>query len=286
MSESPYVYDVTEAEFAEKVIEKSHEVPVLADFWADWCGPCRMLAPILHKLAEEYGGKLIVAKINSDAEQSLAARYGIRSLPTVKLFKNGQVVDEFMGVQPESQIRALLDRHIPRESDAMREEALAAWRAGDADAAIALLRKAMKEDPGNERLLPDLVQILLAKGEAEEAQALLQDLPANRAEDADIKRLKALAYFAAIASNAPDVATLKQRLESDPEDLQAKEQLAARWILDGQYEAGMDLLLEIMRKDRKYGDDAGRKGLLAAFELLGDDPRVTPYRRQMFNLLH
>ncbi len=286
MSESPYVYDVTEAEFTEKVIGKSNEVPVLADFWADWCGPCRMLAPILHKLADEYAGKLIVAKINSDAEQALAARYGIRSLPTVKLFKNGQVVDEFMGVQPESQIRALLDRHIPRESDALREEALAAWRSGNADAALALLRKAMKEDPGNERLLPDLVQILLAKGEVEEAQALLQNLPANRAEDADIKRLKALAHFAAIARDAPDVATLKQRLETDPEDLQAKEQLAARWILDGQYEAGMDLLLEIMRKDRKYGDDAGRKGLLAAFELLGDDPRIVPYRRQMFNLLH
>ncbi|APZ42383.1 thioredoxin [Acidihalobacter ferrooxydans] len=286
MSDSPYLYDVTQADFAERVLARSQDVPVLVDFWADWCGPCRMLAPVLHKLAEDYGGKLIVAKVNSDAEQALAAQYGIRSLPTVKLFRNGAVVDEFMGVQPESQIRALLDRHIPRESDAVRETALATWRAGDAAKAEALLRQALEDDPGNDKIAPDLAQVLLASGKADEAEQVLRGLPANRIEDADIKRLLASVHFARLVANAPDADALKARLDTAPDDLEALELLAARWILEGHYEAGMDALLQIMRKSRKYNDDAGRRGLLAAFELLGNDDRVTPYRRQMFNLLH
>lgn len=286
MSESAYLYDVTQADFAERVLARSHEVPVLVDFWADWCGPCRMLAPVLHKLAEDYGGKLIVAKVNSDAEQALAAQYAVRSLPTVKLFRDGAVVDEFMGAQPESVIRELLERHVPRESDAVRENALAVWRSGDAAAAAAMLREAAEQDPGNAKIVPDLARVLLAQGEADEAEQLLRGLPANRAEDADVKRLLASAHFARLVKDAPASDALKARVDAQPDDLAARERLAARWILEGSYEAGMDALLQIMRKNRKYNDDAGRRGLLAAFELLGNDERVTPYRRQMFNLLH
>jgi putative thioredoxin len=286
MSESPYLYDVTQADFAERVLARSHEVPVLVDFWADWCGPCKMLAPVLHKLAEDFGGQLIVAKVNSDVEQALATQYGIRSLPTVKLFRNGAVVDEFMGVQPESAIRAILERHVPRESDNVREQALEIWRSGDAAAAVSMLQEAAEKDPENTKIVPDLARVLLAQGEADEAERLLRGLPANRAEDADVKRLLASVHFSRLVKDAPPIETLKERVDADAKDFGALEQLAAHWILEGNYEAGMDTLLQIMRGNRKYNDDAGRRGLLAAFELLGNDERVTPYRRQMFNLLH
>ena len=286
MSESPYLYDVTQADFAERVLARSHEVPVLVDFWADWCGPCKMLAPVLHKLAEDFGGQLIVAKVNSDAEQALATQYGIRSLPTVKLFRDGAVVDEFMGVQPESAIRAILERHVPRDSDSVREQAMEIWRSGDAATAAAMLKEAAEKDPENTKVVPDLARVLLAQGEADEAERLLRGLPANRAEDADVKQLLASAYFSRLLKGASEVVALKERMDADAKDFAALEQLAAHWILEGNYEAGMDALLQIMRGDRKYNDDAGRRGLLAAFELLGDDERVTPYRRQMFNLLH
>ncbi|MEJ2631270.1 MAG: thioredoxin [Acidihalobacter sp.] len=286
MSETPYLYDVTQADFEQLVLARSHEVPVLVDFWADWCGPCRMLAPVLHKLAEDFGGQLIVAKVNSDAEQALSQQYGIRSLPTVKLFRNGAVVDEFMGVQPESAIRAILERHVPRESDNGREQALEIWRSGDAATAAVMLKEVAEQDPDNTQIVPDLARVLLAQGEADEAERLLRSLPANRAEDADIKRLLASAHFSRLIKDAPAADALKERVDADPKDFAALEQLAARWILESNYEAGMDALLQIMRGDRKYNDDAGRRGLLAAFELLGDDERVTPYRRQMFNLLH
>jgi putative thioredoxin len=286
MSETPYLYDVTQADFEQRVLARSHEVPVLVDFWADWCGPCRMLAPVLHKLAEDFGGQLIVAKVNSDAEQALSQQYGIRSLPTVKLFRNGAVVDEFMGVQPESAIRAILERHVPRESDNVREQTLEIWRSGDAATAAVMLKEVAEQDPDNTQIVPDLARVLLAQGEADEAERLLRSLPANRAEDADIKRLLASAHFSHLIKDAPAADALKERVDADPKDFAALEQLAARWILESNYEAGMDALLQIMRGDRKYNDDAGRRGLLAAFELLGDDERVTPYRRQMFNLLH
>lgn len=286
MSDTPYLYDVTQADFADRVLARSHEVPVLVDFWADWCGPCRMLAPVLHKLAEEFDGKLVIAKVNSDAEQTLATQYGIRSLPTVKLFRDGVVVDEFMGVQPESAILQMLERHVPRASDTVRKAAMEKWRSGDSATAAEMLREAAEKDPDNTKITPDLARVLLALGEAEEAEKLLRGLPANRAEDPDVKRLFASVYFAHLVKGAPSAAELQQRLDASPDDLESRERLAARWMLDGNYEAGMDGLLQIMRKDRKFNDDAGRRGLLAAFELLGEDERSTPYRRQMFNLMH
>ncbi|OBS10431.1 thioredoxin [Acidihalobacter prosperus] len=286
MSDSPYVFDVTAADFAERVLQRSQQVPVLVDFWADWCGPCRMLAPVLDGIANSYGGKLLVAKVNSDAEQALASQYGIRSLPTVKLFVGGAVVDEFMGVQPESVIRELLERHVPRESDGLRAQARAEAEAGHADAALALLRRAREDDPDNHRIDLDLAELLIAQGQAAEAEQLLRALPAKYAEDETVKRLLATSQLAAQQADAPPLDELREHVAAQPDDLAAREQLAAACILAGEYEAGMDAYLEIMRRSRSYNDDAGRRGLLAAFELLSGDDRVTPYRRKMFNLMH
>lgn len=286
MSDSPYVFDVTAADFAERVLQRSQQVPVLVDFWADWCGPCRMLAPVLDNLANAYGGKLLIAKVNSDVEQALANQYGVRSLPTVKLFVDGAVVDEFMGVQPESAIRELLERHIPRESDALREQARTQADAGDVDAALVLLRRAREDDPDNHRVDLDLADLLIRQGQTAEAEQQLRALPAKYAEDADVKRLLATCQLAAQQADAPPLDELRARVTAQPDDLDTREQLAAACILAGEYEAGMDEYLDIMRRDRQHNDEAGRRGLLAAFELLGNDERVTPYRRKMFNLMH
>src|SRR4030065_277949 len=176
MSPSPHIADVNQQTFESLVLAKSREIPVLADFWAAWCGPCKQLMPVLAKLADEYDGKFFLAKINSDTEQPLAARYGVKSLPTVKLFRNGQVVEEFMGAQPEKAIRALLDRHIPRASDTLVDNALQVLRAGQPDQALAILQQAVKTDPGNDRAKLELARLHAQLGHAAEAETKLAAL--------------------------------------------------------------------------------------------------------------
>ncbi len=146
MNDFPFIFSVTQEDFAQRVLENSRRVPVMVDFWADWCGPCHMLMPILTKLTQEYQGQFLLAKVNSDEQQALASQYGVRSLPTVKLFKSGDVVDEFMGVQQESTIRQLLERHIERESDKIRLQAEQALEANDTEKAHLLLQQATALD--------------------------------------------------------------------------------------------------------------------------------------------
>lgn len=286
MSDSPYIHDVTQETFADQVLQASKGVPVLVDFWADWCAPCHMLTPILSKLADEYQGQFIVCKVNSDEQQALAAQYGIRSLPTVKLFKNGQIVDEFMGVQPESAIRALLEQHIERESDKVRKVAAQALRAGDTPQALQLLQQAAAMDPGNARVKIDLARVLMLAGESERAEIILDDLKGDEREQPEVKALKAQLGFARIAAEEPDTAGLAQRVASEPENLTARYRLAAHRIVMGDFEGAMELLLEIMKRDRKFEHDAGRKGLLAVFDILGSGELVNRYRSKMFNYLH
>ena len=177
MAETPHIVTVTEENFAFAVLEQSAEVPVLVDFWADWCAPCRMLSPILDKLAAELKGKLVVAKVNSDQQQQLAMQYGVRSLPTVKLFRDGRIVDEFMGALPEGQIRSFLDRHMPRESDALVARAQTLIEQGDVDAAGRLLDQAQADDPGNPRVSLALAAFKLSRGAFDEAAAAVEALP-------------------------------------------------------------------------------------------------------------
>lgn len=285
-TDSPYVVNVTQENFASAVLERSHEVPVLVDFWADWCGPCHMLMPVLTKLAQEYGGQFILAKVNTDEQQALAAQYGVRSLPTVKLFKNGQVVDEFMGAQPESTVRALLDRHIDRESDRLRHEARALMEGGEAEAAEQVLRRAAEMDPANANVKIDLARALMLQGRAEEATAVLDALPALERDRPEVRALRAEMTFAHVAAQEPDLRALEERVSANPDDLDARYALAAHYILRGDYEAGMDQLLAILERDRGYRDGAARTGLLAVFDRLGPGEVVNRYRSRLFALLH
>jgi putative thioredoxin len=286
MNASPFIVETTAENFAE-IVARSAEVPVLMDFWAPWCGPCQMLLPIVTRLAEQYQGKFILAKVNIDEQQGLAVEFGVRSVPTVKLFRNGQVVEEFLGAQPESVIRRLLDQHIARESDHVRATAAAALARGDTEQALESLRAAAEMDPDNPRVALDLAQALLAAGEVDQAEATLGGLPIDLMADPQVAVLRAELLFTRAAATAPARAQLERAVAANPADLAARYQLAARMVQSEELEAALEQLLEILRRDRSFGDDAGRKGMLAVFDILGGRGElVSRYRPRMFNAMH
>ena len=287
LSASQWVVDADEATFESLVIEGSRRVPVLVDFWAEWCGPCRAIAPMLENLANEFGGRLMVVKVDTDREQALAGRFGIRSLPTVKLFKDGAVVDEFLGVQPESAVRALLERHVPRASDEARARARALVDAGDLESARSTLEQALSEDPGNHRIAPDLANLLIDLGDTGAARALLDSMPAGARLDADVQAARSRLEFVEAVSDSPSEETLVKAIEENPDDCESRYQLAALKVADGDLESALEQFLEILRADRGFREDAGRKGMLSVFELLGnDDPLVARYRSRMASLMY
>ncbi|MBT8419394.1 MAG: thioredoxin [Gammaproteobacteria bacterium] len=288
MSTSTYVFDVDEQNFPEIVLGNSERVPVLVDFWAGWCAPCKMLAPILDKLADEFAGAFIVAKVDTDEQRQLAAQYGVQSLPTVKVFRNGTVVDEFLGAQPEGSIRQVLDRHVERESDRVRTQAMSVHGQGKTKEAVELLRGALASDPANERVSLDLIRLLLAQGQFAEVETLLHGFPTNRQMDADITEIRTQLKFSRIADAASPTAELEDAIAKAPDNCEARYQLGARKLMEGDYETAMGHFLEIMRRDRRFEDDAGRKGLVDAFALMGDgNPSlVGRYRSLMSSTLY
>ena len=274
--------DVTQENFAAQVIEASHQQPVLVDFWATWCGPCQSLMPILEQLAASYKGKFLLAKVEIDSQQALASQFGVRSVPTVKLVKNGQIVDEFMGALPESQVRAFLDKHIESESEQRMQQALARYQAGETDAALAEMGQILQDDPDNENNKIIYTQVLIRENHLDEAKQWLATLPLEVSLKPEVRAMQAQLEFIETVQNAPDAATLEKLLSDDPGNTQARYQLSAHAILQGQFEMAFENLLEIVKRDRNYNDDAGRKALLKLFELLGDNHElVSSYRRKL-----
>lgn len=287
MNSSPFVIEAGSDNFDTAVLEKSRHTLVGVDFWAAWCAPCRVLMPLLQKLAGEYQGKFLLAKVNSDEQPELTNRWGVRSLPTVKLFKDGQAVDEFMGAQPESVIRAILEKYLPRESDALRDKAHAALQDGDTAQALQLLQQALAADPDHLPVKLDLAAALMQSGKAMEAEKILDELPLQQREEPATRQLVAQLGFARAAQHAPDLKILQQRIDAGPADLQARYDLGALLILKEDFSAALEQFLEIMKRDRHFENDIGRRSLLAAFELLGaDHALVQQYRRKMAPLLH
>jgi putative thioredoxin len=288
MSDSPYVFPVTAAEFQAKVIEASFQTPVLVDFWAEWCAPCRTLMPLLAKITESYEGKLHLAKVNTDEEQELSTHFGIRSLPTVMLVINGQPVDQFMGAQTESQIREFMKKHIRSEVDTLRQQAreLAATDA-PLEAVVEPLKQASALEPNNADILVDLADILVSRGELAQSLEILNALPIDVAARPIVKELKARINLAQHAAEGPSIDELQARIHNDGNDLATREQLAGHLAYQQDYEGALTQFFEIMRQDRSFNEDAGRRGMLDLFEVLGSDhPLTKSWRRKMFGLLH
>jgi putative thioredoxin len=286
MADAPYVVNVTTRDFMAVVVDGSRQRPVLVDFWADWCAPCRILAPILDKIAAELGGKLLVAKVNTEQEQALAAQLGIRSLPTVRLFRDGQPVDEFMGALPESEVRRFLDRHLPRESDQLLDKAEALLARGRVDQAVALVERAQADDPSNPRTLLAYARVKAVVGDYNAAERALDALPLPEHNSAEATALRAHVAFDRVAAGAPAPAVLERRLAADPSDSEARYQLAAHRVIAGEHEQALEGLLTLLRRDRAYGDDAARRGMIQVFDLLGGSGElVSRYRARLTSAL-
>ena len=287
MSESPYIHNVSMQNFQNLVLEKSINKPVLVDFWADWCQPCQTIMPMLAKLAEEYDGKFELAKVNADQEQELAAHFGIKSLPTMKLFYQGQIVDEKLGAVPESEIRAMLDKHIVSESEQFMQAAIMAYEQGQTEQALEMLNHALAKDPDNAELKVTCAQMVNAQGDTESAIALLDSLDTEGSKLDGAIKLRAEIKLAEQLADLPDLEGIEQRLAQNPLDLEALLYKSRHLTAHGDYDNAMACLLTIMRTDRSYQDDIGRVSLLELFDLLGGEhPSVQAYRRKLFNLLH
>lgn len=287
MADSPFIAEATRETFAERVLAASRRVPVLVDFWAAWCGPCQMLMPLLARLAEQYQGAFLLVKVNTDEQQELAMQYGVRSLPTLKLFKDGAAVEEVIGAQPEGLLRALLDRYISRESDLAMQQAQDLFARGQVAPALEAMRAIAAADPENERVRLGLVRMLMNAGRVAEAQQALDELPPNVRLGAEGNELAAQMQFVQAVAGAPPVAQLEAALAAGTLDSRGRYQLGALRVLAGDYEGALQALLELMKRDRNFDDGAPRKALLAVFDLLGGEHELTArYRRQMFALLY
>jgi putative thioredoxin len=283
----PHVFDATAANFEADVLQKSLETPVLVDFWAEWCGPCKTLGPILEKLAGEYNGAFVLAKVDVDKEQELGAAFQVRSIPTVFLVKSGQLVDGFPGALPEGQLREFLKHHGIEPAAAAPEPEAPETEAPPLDphAEVVRLRGEVTAHPGDDNLKLDLALALLKTGAAREAEQLLDALPANLAHDDRTVRARSRLGFAALLADAPPVEVLEAAIASNPDDLRARHLLGVQRIVAGDSQAGLDQFIEMLRRDRGFDDGLPRKSLIDAFRIVEDEDLVGAYRRKMSALL-
>ena len=287
MTDSTVTTEATAKNFASAVIEKSRETLVLVDFWADWCAPCRMLMPVLAALATEYSGKIQLVKVNTEKEPQLATEYGVRSLPTVKFFKAGQVVDEFMGVLPEQAVREYIERNLDRPADHQIRAAIELSATGQHDEAIKLLAAALVEDPKYDKTRLALAEEQIEVGSLADARQTLNEVSNQVRFDAPFKSLIARLELAEIANSDVDRATLEKRISSNPDDLASREQLGAICFAASENDAAMEQWLEIVRRGQGDIKNNGRENLIRSFEVLGSqDQDVTRYRRLLAQALN
>lgn len=284
------VYDTSTATFAKDVIEASKSALVLVDFWADWCGPCKQLTPVIESVVRSYNGKVRLAKVNVDENQAIAGQLRIQSLPTVYAFLNGQPVDGFAGVQPESAIRALVDKHLGAVAAAdaaeIIEQAEAAMAADDLQGAAQLYAAVLQDDAQHAGALAGLAHCYLKSGDADRARQTIALVPPEKQSDANVTSVLAALDLAERSANAVDTSALEARLTANPADHEARLELAVARAGNGDKEGAVDDLIELFRRDRNWNDEAARKQLLQFFEAWGPkDPHTLDGRRKLSALM-
>ena len=277
--------DVDARNFDQEVLEASKDVPVVIDFWAPWCGPCKVLKPMLEKLAADYGGKFKLVKVNSDECLDLAQEFGVRSIPDVRAIRNGKQVGAFVGALPMPQLRAFIDKLIPSPSELERVRGIEFRAAGKPLEAISAFRKALELDAGNDSARLDLAEALIEQRELDAAEALLAAIQPDPVRDARVQALRQAIAFAHSGESGPGEEELSRRIAAAPEDLESRLQLAGLHAGHGRYRQAMDELLEIIRRKKDFEDGAARKQMVALFSLVTEDGLVSEYRKKLASAL-
>ena len=286
MNAAAHIVDIDESNAQQLLIEESLKRPVVVDFWADWCGPCKQLMPILEKLADEYKGAFLLAKVNADEQQMLAQQLGVRSLPTVMVIKDGQPIDGFSGAQPESAVREMLDKHLPSpQADALAEaEQLLAD--GDIPAALALYRSAWEESGQKPEMTMAYAGALISANRLDEAETLLKEIRLVD-QDARYEQLMAQIELGRQAARSPEVEALEAELAADEANHAVRVKLAVQLSSNGQYRDALEHLLVVLRIDRDWGNGEAKRVYLDMIATIGKgDPLAAEYQRKLFSLLY
>lgn len=283
---SPWIREASAATFHEEVLEASRRQPVVVDFWAPWCGPCRLLGPILERLAEEHQGQFLLVKANTDELPEIAAGFGVESIPAVFALRDGQLVDQFVGVLPEPELRAWLDRVLPSPADKLAAEA-AQLEATDPAAAEARYRQVLQATPGDLAARIGLARTLLAQDQVEAAEELIEELASADALDVAGQRVQAQIVLRRLGQTLGNPAPLRQAAEADPKNLELQWRLAQALAASGEHEVAMQTCLRLVERDRHGLGERARELMVHLFHLLGpDDPLVSQYRRQLAMALY